>query len=240
MIEINLLPKGYRKKSLNLSFGKAGVYVAVGAAAIVLMLGAITFYQMGQISDLDANIARASKRADALNKDIQMVDALMDVKSKISNRMTAVDNLDGHRSAWVRILEDISRNVPDFIWMARFEEIAAPSKAAKAPTGIDTTTAKTTLTSTGEPTVRDVEVEGYAFTLNALAAYMINMMRSDYFTDVELVSIEEVTFSDQEAYDFVVKGQLHYLSDEELRRMIAQKEVDGKSVDNQTGHKTLN
>jgi Tfp pilus assembly protein PilN len=240
MIEINLLPKGYRKKSLNLSFGKAGVYVAVGAAAIVLMLGAVTFYQMGQISDLDDNIARASKRADDLKKDIQMVDALMDVKSKISNRMSAVDNLDGHRSAWVRILEDISRNVPDFIWMARFEEIAIATPDAKTQKGSETTAANTAVTSTGEPTVRDIEVEGYAFTLNSLAAYMINMMRSDYFTDVELVSIEEVTFADQEAYDFVVQGRLHYLSDEELRRMIAQQEVDGKSEDNQTGHKTLN
>ena len=38
MIEINLLPKSYQKRSFDFSFGKAGLYGMVGAAAIIVLM----------------------------------------------------------------------------------------------------------------------------------------------------------------------------------------------------------
>ena len=104
MIEINLLPKNYAKKSIDFSLGKTGVYVIAAAAGIVLMLIAVSFYQKYQLSNLDTNIQKARQRAAMLEKDIKLVDALTDVKDKITERMQAVERLDSHRSAWVRIL----------------------------------------------------------------------------------------------------------------------------------------
>lgn len=234
MIEVNLLPKGYRKKAFSLSLGKTGVYLASGAAGIILMMFGITFYQMNQISELEQNIDRARQRAAMLQKDIQMVDALTDIKGKISNRMRTVDKLDSHRSSWVRILEDLGRNVPEYIWLSRFEETALEAKpAVKSSDQVSQPTNAT-------PTVRPVEIEGYAFSLNSLASFMINMMRSDYFDEIELASIDEVTFGEQAAYDFVISGNLHYLSDEDLRRLIAQVDKGTKSKNSKTRHKTLN
>lgn len=234
MIEVNLLPKGYRKKTFNLSLGKTGVYLAAGAAGVILMMFGITIFQMNQISDLDKDIERASHRANMLQKDIQMVDALVDVKSKITSRMSTIDKLDSHRSSWVRILEDLGRNVPEYIWLSRFEE----TDAAGTPTGKGSD--GTSETPSAIPTVRPVEIEGYAFSLNSLASFMINMMRSDYFDEVELTSIDEVTFNEQAAYDFVISGNLHYLSDEDLRRLIAGVDKGTGSKNSKTGHKTLN
>lgn len=234
MIEVNLLPKGYRKKAFNLSLGKTGVYLASGAAGIIVMMFGITFFQMNQISELEQDIDRARQRASMLQKDIQMVDALVDIKGKISARMRTIDKLDSHRSSWVRILEDLGRNVPEYIWLSRFEETALDAKPADKSSGQESEPINAI------PTVRPVEIEGYAFSLNSLASFMINMMRSDYFDEVELASIDEVTFGDQAAYDFVISGNLHYLSDEDLQRLIAQADKRTKSKNPKTRHKTLN
>ncbi len=245
MIEINLLPKEYRKKQVSFSLGKTGYYAVAGAAAILLMLFGVTFYQMSQLRDLDSNIAKARQRAAMLEKDIKLVDALTDVKNKITQRMSAVERLDSHRSAWVHILEDLANNIPDFVWLGRFEE-----KVPKPPTADKNATAKNQIAqakpkaqlvdSSAVPTVRQVELEGYAFTLNALAAFMIKMMRSDYFDEVELVSTNEIKLEEQKAYNFVLTCNLHYLSDEELQNMIGKSKDEEASPDSKSSHASLN
>ncbi|MEA2030946.1 MAG: PilN domain-containing protein [candidate division Zixibacteria bacterium] len=214
MITINLLPKQYRRKSISLSFGKTGLYGIGVAAGIIIMMISITFYQMHQISKLEENTAKAHQRAAMLQKDIQLVDGLTDVKEKIRARMAAVEKLDSHRSAWIRILENISHNVPEFVWLARFIEHEPPKVDSSATKG------KTPSTPVNNR-VRKAEIEGYTFTLNALASFMINMMRSDYFDNVEMKSTSEKMFGDQKAYNFVLSCNLHYLSDENLRGLIA-------------------
>lgn len=243
-IEINLLPKSYQKKSFDFSLGKTGVYIMGAAAVVIVMLIAVTFYQRYQLSQLDENINRAKQRAAMLQKDIQLVDALTDVKNKVQERMHAVERLDAHRSAWVRILENISKNVPEFVWMGRFEELKpqAPKKNntqanAKADDNKDNKQVSDPQNQS-LPTVRKAEVEGYAFTLNALASFMIKMMRSDYFDEVELVSSKEVELEKKKAYNFVLTCNVHYLSDEELRDKIASADQDKQQAS--ASHKSLN
>lgn len=253
MIEINLLPKGYRKKQVSFSVGKSGVYAVAGAIGVVLMLIGVTVFQMNQVASLDDNIEKAQQRAAMLQKDIQLVDALTDVKQKISARMSAVEQLDSHRSAWVRILEDLSVNVPEFVWLGRFTEKGLAADTAKPAPKLAYSTVTTqpkepvevtsapvaTATPTG-PKIMPVELEGYAFTLNALASFMINTMRSDYFEEVELVSTKETTLGEYRAYNFVLSAKLHYLSDEDLQGMVAQAEAEKASEQSQSRHKSLN
>ncbi len=230
MIEINLLPKQYYKKGINLSFGKTGLYAIAGVIGIMCMLAGVTFYQWQQVKKLDNNIAKARQRAAMLQKDIQLVDALLDVKNKIRDRMAAVERLDSHRSSWVRILENLATDVPEFVWLARFTELPLENP--------DTT--KSDAEQAEARLVRPVEIEGYTFTLNALAAFMINLMRSNYFDNVELTSTTEKTFGEQKAYNFVLSCNLHYLSDEELRGLIAQADNPGSKAGAPTRHQSLN
>jgi Tfp pilus assembly protein PilN len=227
MIEINLLPREFRKKPFSLSLGKSTLHFVAAVAAVLVTLVGLTFYQMRQINTFETNIEKARQRAAMLEKDIRLVDALIDVKDKIQRRLAAVEQLDSHRSASVRVLEEISRSVPEFVWLGRFKDkpLPVPKAQSNQPAGqqksgqpgqeIDTAAAE-------NPWVRQAEVEGYAFTLNALASYMINVMRSDYFDEVELVSTDEVKLQDHKTYNFVLSCNLHYLSDEELQKLIAQ------------------
>ncbi|MEE8576941.1 MAG: PilN domain-containing protein [candidate division Zixibacteria bacterium] len=236
MIEVNLLPKEYLKKGGTFALGKAGLYGIGIAAGIVLLLISISTYQVYQLSELEEGIAKAKQRASVLQRDIQVVDALIDVKTKIASRMSAVERLDANRSAWVRILEDVARDVPEFVWLGTFKESAAVV-AKTEPNDGDEEGSATPIT-TAPPSTRPVELEGYAFTLNALAAFMINMMRSDYFDEVELISTDEKRFlEDEVAYKFVLACNVHYLSDEDLRNLVAQAETKATGSNK---HRTLN
>ncbi|MGH8015493.1 MAG: PilN domain-containing protein [Candidatus Zixiibacteriota bacterium] len=250
MLEINLLPKEYLKKGLSLSFGKTGLYALMAIGGVVVMLVGVTFYQIHQFATLEEKIEIANRRAVMLQKDIQVVDALIDVKNKITQRMAAVERLDSHRSAWVRIMTDIAKNVPEYVWLGKIEEVkevADPKKAGAANDEADKAKNQKEkaepAVSQSTPTVRPVRVEGYAFTLNALASFMINLMRSGYFDEVELVSSEEIKFEDHRAQNFVVSANLHYLSDEEIQKIIAQNDLEDKEAEAaapKSTHKKLN
>ena len=242
MIKINLLPKGFQKRSIDFSLGKKGLYSVVAAAAIVVMLIGVTMFQKYQLSQLEENIEKAQLRAAMLEKDIKVVDALTDVKNKITLRMSAVERLDSHRSSWVKLLEDIARNVPEFVWMGQFKE--KPLVVASAKPSPDGKKAEATKPASpkpaksNQPTVRNAEIEGYAFTLNALASFMIKMMRSDYFENVELMATSEMEIQKKKVYRFMLSCDVHYLSDEDLRSKIAS--VDNKPKNAVAENKSLN
>jgi Tfp pilus assembly protein PilN len=229
MIEINLLPKEYQKRGFQFSLGKTGVYAIAGAAGVVLLLIGVTFYQVHQLDKLEANISRAKERAAMLQKDIRVVEALEDVKQKITRRMAAVERLDRNRSVWTRLLEDLSSNVPEFVWLHRLDETSEGSTAVKDTTAADPSKAQ----------VKPAEIEGHAFTLNSVANFMINLMRSDYFDHIELVSTNEVELEGHKAYNFLVKCDMHLLSDERARSMIAQNDKAEKK-DSGASHRSLN
>jgi Tfp pilus assembly protein PilN len=243
MIEINLLPKDYQKKSFDLSLGKAGFYFVGAAAGVILTLLIVTVWQKHTLSVLDEKIEKAQQKEAMLLKDIKLVDALTDVKTKITHRLKAVERLDSHRSAWVRILEDVARNIPEFVWLARFQEMRpedAVDKAAKGKGKQAVEKEPAPKPATVNASVQQGEVEGYAFTLNALASFMIKMMRSDYFDEVELVTTNEVNIDEEKAYNFVLSFNVHYLSDEQLRGLIANQDEQAPSEGSKTSHKSLN
>jgi Tfp pilus assembly protein PilN len=218
LVNINLLPKQYAKRSGKISLGKHGVYFILGAVGVLLLFGIVTGWQLYKINELKGQMEVARARTLQLKKDIVLVDALTDIKGKITNRLEAVERLDRHRSAYVRILEDLSKNVPDFVWLSRFAEVPPQPVAAKA----DTTKAEQNTQPASSPQVIPAEIEGFTFTLNALASFMIKMMRSNYFDEVDLVETEEIAIDKQKAYNFKVTCNVHYLSDEELEQMAAQ------------------
>jgi len=212
MIKINLLPKQYQKRSGGLALGKQGKYAVAAVVGVILLLGTITSYQTYQMGELEEQMKIARMRTEQLRKDIQLVDALTDIKHKITNRLSAVERLDRHRSAWVKILEETARNVPEFVWLSSFTEANGNVYDPN-----DTTTQIQSI-----PSVRPVEIEGFTFTLNALATFMIKMMRSNYFDEVDMANVEEISFGEQKAYNFKLDCNVHYLSDEELEKILAQ------------------
>ncbi len=226
MIHINLLPKEFRKKRGSLKVGKIGYYAIGATFGIIVTVVVISMYQMFQLRELEEKITVAEFRTKELEKDIAIVDAITGVKEKIMKRMEAVDRLDQHRTVWVRVLEDITTRLPEFTWLDVFEETDPPKKAVakaaatdqKGKNGKDEKAEKEEVSMAAIS--RPVKLSGYCFSLNSLASLMIKMMRSHYFSDIELASVQETAFDKQVAYNYVITATLHYLSDNELKKLL--------------------
>jgi hypothetical protein len=145
----------------------------------------------------------------------------------------------------------MASDIPEFVWLGKFNEKVEQVKAGTSsanqsqPGGSLAGNTQSAQTGTGlagdTPNVCDVEIEGYAFTLNAVAALMIKLMQSDYFDNVELVKSEENKFGDDEkAYIFNLSARAHFLSDEDLRNLAVQAEREAASASTPQNPKGLN
>ncbi len=239
MIEINLLPKELKKKSKAFSFSFAGkknvVYLMGGGVAVIVFVIGSTFYQTVKLKNLDSKMREAQARTEKLKKDIQLVDALTELKDKLLQRMNAIESLDRNRSAWIDILQDLSQRIPEYLWLSAFKEIplpqtsSTPAPGTPNPPGTPTTPATPTTTSgtpttPGTPTAatspvshpsptpsgRKITIAGYTYSINSLANFMIQLMKSNYFKNVELNFVKSAEVEKQKLFSFELGCDLFY------------------------------
>jgi Tfp pilus assembly protein PilN len=211
MIEINLLPKEFRKRSGVVSFDKEFLYIGIGVLALIILLGGTTFYQKYQLGRLDEQIARAEIEERRYQKDLELIDALTEVKEKILERLDAVDRLDRRRDYYVRMFEELNRLVPQYLWLANFsEKITQPAPESNKTPGNQQLQEEITEEPAMEDSFAKAELEGYAFSLNSIGTFMINLMKSEYFDNVRLGRTVRERVGDADAYLFKLMCDLNY------------------------------
>lgn len=214
MIEVNLLPKEYHKRTKTFRFDKKVIYIVAGFGAVVLLLATVTFYQKYQLSSLDDKIASASAEKSRLQEDIKLIDDLTELKEKILLRMEAIEKLDRYRSIWVSVLQDLNTRIPEFMWLTRVSEVAEQIQVKKpaknipgqdAPGSTDSSsTEKLVMFDKPMPT----EIDGYAFTLNSVASFLVGLTKSEFFDDINLMYAKEEQVLGISAFKFRVSCNL--------------------------------
>ncbi len=212
MIEINLLPKEYRKRATPFHFNKKWIYAGAAVVFVFLLLAGLTIYKKHSITSLDEKIASVKKQRLALSKDIKLIDDLTDLKQKLLTRMTAIENLDKNRGMWVSIMEDLSNRVPELLWLTKLVEQKPeqPKPTKRRPRGRTQQEAEADSVQVAEPTKKQAYIEGYAYTLNSIASFLVNVMKSDYFLDVELAYAKQENVKDIAAYNFRINCVVDY------------------------------
>ncbi|MCI0595235.1 MAG: PilN domain-containing protein [candidate division Zixibacteria bacterium] len=196
MIEINLLPKELQKRTGGLALPKPALYMLAGMAGLAAVLAGLTVMQKMRISNIEKKIAEAKVREAKMQKDIQLVDALTELKGKILERMAAIEGLDANRSAYVRFLEDLTGRVPEYLWLSNFREGSgggAPQPAQARPGNPAPAAAVS-----GAKTV----IEGFSYSLNSLATFMIQMKKSPFIKNIELSFAKEQKLENNRLYNF--------------------------------------
>jgi Tfp pilus assembly protein PilN len=214
MIEINLLPKEYRKRSTPFHFNKRWIYAGGAVGMVFLLLIALTVYKKHTISNLDKKIVSVQRQRAALDKDIKLIDGLTDLKQKLLTRLAAIEKLDMNRGMWVAIMEDVSNRVPELLWVTNLSE-EGPKKektAANRRPGVRNPKdlAEADTVEVQLPAKRPAIVEGYAYTLNSIASFLVGMMKSEYFDGIELAYARQETIQDVAAYNFKINCLVDY------------------------------
>ncbi len=248
MLEINLLPKEYRRRGNVLNFDKKFMYVGVAAAAVVIALGGITFYQTHQVGRLEKLIAKARIEEGRYKKDIAIIDALTEVKSKILARVAAIEKLDTRRDYYVRLMEDLNGRIPEFLWMTAFNETppstgpASSSQPGKpgVPSAPKNEPPKPVQAAAAQqipigPVVGQAVIEGYAHSLSAVGQFIIGLMKSDFFDNIKLSRAVAEDVGDVTAFNFRITCDLNY--DVDLARdEFEDVSDDGIDISSTAGH----
>ncbi len=228
MIEINLLPKEYKKRSNVLSFDKKVLYIGIAAAALVVVMGGLTFYQSTQVSKLNRLITKARMEENRYKKDIAVIDALTEVKAKILARVEAIERLDHRRTFYISMMEDLNSRMPEFLWMTTFNEMPAgsepqtltkpgsksqPGMAQKAASAMATKAGLQQDSTSADPTTVNLgsaQIEGYAFSLNSISSFILGLMKSDFFKNVKLNRATAEDVGSVTAYNFRLSCDINY------------------------------
>lgn len=215
MIEINLLPKELRKRSHGLRLPKTAWYVTVSVAALVVLVIGLTGVQRYQLRTWNKRISQVKKQVALMKQDIQMVDALMEVKQKIVDRLSAIEELDRNRTSHIVMFEDLARRVPEYLWLTSFKEgktvqLGELSLQPVSNPGSPVPAGKSqpAPTSTGQRT----KIEGFAYSLNSIATFMIQMKKSNFFKNVELEFAREQSLENRPVYNFQLTCDLQLVS----------------------------
>jgi len=120
--------------------------------------------------------------------------------------MSAIEALDRNRAVWVRVLEDLNRRVPDYLWLSLLMEEESQDEATP-----DTSTDSTVSSPWLESLVKRVTIEGYSYSLNSLASFLIELMGSQYFENMELQYVKRAEVKEYKTFSFQLVGDLYYL-----------------------------
>lgn len=168
MIKINLLAEGKRsstvRKAKPVLEGKdLGVWLAA-AMLLASLLGTVIWWWMlsRTIAKKEVKIAEAQREVEVLAPVIKEVEDFKKKKAELERKIDVINNLKLNQSGPVRVMDSVSRALPELLWLDRMR--------------MDATT---------------IEVEGRAFNTNAVANFDENLDRVPEFEEPTLKGTEE-------------------------------------------------
>jgi type IV pilus assembly protein PilN len=166
MIRINLLAteRKTEKKKAAAAPGALQLYLFlglfIGGAAAVCAIA--WWVKEAQIKDLDAKIQVATQRQQALQEIKKQVEAFQAKERLLQAQKDLIDRLRLEQANGVHMLDEVSKALPDFVWLQNMDQSAA-----------------------------QVKFTGQSNSLAAVADFISNLQKTGWFPRVELDSSTE-------------------------------------------------
>lgn len=179
MIRINLLPqegKKARRSGGGIALDKAKVIPLTVLALVLVGCTATLMVQGARLSSVEQEVAAARAEAEQYKKTIALIDDMVRKEQELNRRLGLVDTLDKDRFKTVRVLDEVARRVPRYMW----------------------------LTSLKNVTPERVAIDGYAFSNLVVSDLMTSMEKSEMFQGVELTVAKRKVVDGQNAVNFTV------------------------------------
>ena len=133
MIRINLSGADRPTKKRKAASGGGGAPSTPGAVQAYLLLGifvggallvclGLFFYVSGQIRNLDTQIASAEERQRQLQEIKRQVDALELKRATFQRKVDLIERLKAEQSGPVHMLDEVSKALPDFVWITNLDQ----------------------------------------------------------------------------------------------------------------------
>jgi type IV pilus assembly protein PilN len=176
MIRINLLPVRELKQRALL---RQQLYI-FGAiiGSVMIGVGIVLMMETRAIAQVEAEKAGWLAELERLKPVVDEVNTLDRREKMLNARIETIHRLRSKQRGPVRVLDELSRNLPEQAWLETIDESAGVYKVA-----------------------------GYALTNFAVADLLRNLQRSREFTGVDLVSSEQSVIASREIKKFIIQFQ---------------------------------
>jgi type IV pilus assembly protein PilN len=176
MIRINLLPVRELKKQAMLR-QQLDIFCAV-VVVMLIGVGLVWMLDLRTIAQLEAEKSGWRIELDRLKPIVDEVNALEQQETFLNTRLTTIQRLRSNQRGPVRVLDELSRNLPEQAWLETIDEGGGVYKVA-----------------------------GYALTNFAVADLLRNLQRSKEFVGVDLVTSEQAVIATREIKKFIIQFQ---------------------------------
>lgn len=179
MIRINLLP--YWEKGKKENIRRQLIVFAGSFVALIVVLTALYAHAAWKVSRLNAEVASLTHRSAVLAKQVGDVEANINKKKELEQKLAIIDRLARDRFFVVRLLREMSViTPPGNVWLDRVTQRE-----------------------------REVRFDGFARNNTAVAQFMRNAEKSGFLTDIKLVVSRQEEVDKVPLQRFIVTGRLN-------------------------------
>jgi Tfp pilus assembly protein PilN len=182
MIRINLLPAEEKvtRKSISVKRPTGVLLPLIILAGSVTLVVAAVVQQQAQVQSLVTDLRLVEEQIDQLAPEVSLVERLAKERAELDLRLSVIDQLSGRRFHSVRLVDELDRAVPDYLWLAQANQLG--------------------------PT--EMSIEGVTFSNLIVADFMTRIDRSPYFANVQLSVAERGMIDERPVTQFILSADL--------------------------------
>ena len=181
MIRVNLLPKEERISAPRLSLPNFNSMVPVAiVGGLVLVIGITAVLERAKVSALNRDVVDLREEVRSIQPQVDRVRRLTAQREDLERRLDIIRSLDQGRFLSVRVLDNISREVPRYCW----------------------------LTSVQQMGLGGVTITGITFSNLIVADFMMRLERSEMFANIDLSQTNKGQIDSREVMEFSITAQL--------------------------------
>jgi type IV pilus assembly protein PilN len=178
MIRINLLPREDVPTQRSLKLPELSSFAPLVLVVIAIgVMATVGLYQTQKIASIEGIIASAEAESRRLAPEIAKIKRLDQQRASLNQRLEVISALDRDRYFRVHLMDELNRALPEHLWLTRWEDLGGDSYA----------------------------LEGVTFSNFLISDLMQNLVRSPYFTGVDLQVAEKGKIEDVNVVKFKIQ-----------------------------------
>lgn len=171
MIKIDLLPQDLKNEE---GARKQKYWTIVGGVLLLVLIGSYWGYENYVFTSKQKELQNTKDELEKVSALVNAVEQIKQQKEVLERKWGVVETLLEGRFKWAMILDEVSKCIPNSIWL-------------------------TNLTSTKTESGNILSITGMAFDNFAIADFITTLEDDNYFEKVELGSITEASSGDKNA-----------------------------------------
>lgn len=181
MIRVNLLPKEERIAAPRLSLPNVNSMVPVAiVGGVILVIGITAVLERAKVSSLNRDVVELREEVRSIQPQVDRVRRLTAQREDLERRLDIIRSLDQGRFLSVRVMDNISRDVPRYCW----------------------------LTSVQQMGLGGVTITGITFSNLIVADFMMRLERNEMFANIDLSQTNKGQIDNRQVMEFSITAQL--------------------------------